>query len=91
MAVSLFVMSARRSLPDPILWLAITVWVLLPGRLLLLAIIHVSSFPAMYDRYLAPLYPLITVASLLSIWIAINQIGQIGEIGQFPQLRVKNQ
>ena len=86
MAVSLFVMGARRSLPDPILWLAITVWVLLPGRLLLLAIIHVSSFPAMYDSYLAPLYPLITVASLLSIWIAINQIRQIGETA-IPQRR----
>ncbi len=95
MAVSLFVMGARRSLPDPICMAGDNrVGPASSGRLgkrLLLAIIHVSSFPAMYDRYLAPLYPLITVASLLSIWIAINQIGQIGEIGQFPQLRVKNQ
>ncbi len=71
---SALMMGARRTVVDPPLWLAAAIWVLVPCRLLLLAIIHVSSFPAMHFLYLSPAYAPITIAPLLSIWSAADQL-----------------
>jgi hypothetical protein len=43
------------------------------SRIVLLAVIDVSSFPAIKLSYLGPAYPLPCIASLLSIWIAFQQ------------------
>ncbi len=72
--LSALMMGARRAVVDPSLLLAAAVWVLVPCRLLLLAIIHVSAFPAMHFLYLSPAYALITIGPLLSIWSAANQV-----------------
>jgi hypothetical protein len=72
--LSALMMGARRAAVDPTLCLAAAMWVLVPSRLLLLAVIHVSSFPAMHFLYLSPAYPLITIAPLLSIWSATDQL-----------------
>ena len=87
LAFSFVVMDGRRAAADPIFWLAIALWSLIPTRLLLLAVIDVSSFPAMFDRYMAPLYLLITAAPLLSIWIAANQLRLKG---WWPSTRTAN-
>ena len=77
-------MGARRAMVDPVFWLATAIWVLVPCRLVLLAIIHVSSFPAMHFLYLSPAYAPITIAPLLSIWSATNQLAL--RYGRKPRL-----
>ena len=73
-AFSVVMMGLRRAATDSIIWMAASLWILIPARLLLLAVIDVSSFPAMHQLYLAPAYALITAAALLSIWSAIDQL-----------------
>jgi hypothetical protein len=58
---------------DPILVLAGVAWVLMLCRIALLALIDVSSFPAINPPYLAPAYPLSCLAPILSIGSFLGQ------------------
>ena len=73
MLVSTWTMGARRAAADPILVLAAATWVLMFSRIMLLALLDVSSFPAVNYSYLASAYPLSCIAPLLSIGTAIQR------------------
>ena len=73
MLVSMWMMGARRAAADPILVLAGATWVLMFSRIMLLALIDVSSFSAINYIYLGPAYPLSCIAPLLSIGSAIQR------------------
>jgi len=48
--------------------ISFAVWVLYFSRIMLLALIDVSSFPAITQLYLLPAYPLMTIASVMSVY-----------------------
>ncbi|CAH2792265.1 MAG: hypothetical protein CBHOC_2744 [uncultured Caballeronia sp.] len=65
----------RASLLSPTMSIPAVVWIFIATRLLLLALIDVSSFPAIRETYLSPLYPLLTIAittSLMSLGCAVS-------------------
>lgn len=72
MVVATWMTVANRDL-DPILVLAGVAWVLIFCRIALLALIDVSSFPAINPQYLAPAYPLACLAPIFSIASVVRQ------------------
>jgi hypothetical protein len=55
------------SLYEPLLMVALVSWLLVASRISLLVLIDISSFPAINSLYMAPAFPLFTVACLTSI------------------------
>ena len=55
------------SLYEPLLIVAVVSWLLVASRVSLLVLIDISSFPAINALYMAPAFPLLTVACLTSI------------------------
>lgn len=56
----------------PAIYCVITagLWVAVATRILLLSVIHVTSFPALHKLYLAPTYPLYIAAAILTLVLA---------------------
>ena len=75
--VSIWLMGGRRAASDPILVLAVVSWVLILSRITLLALIDVSSFPAIGPGYLAPIYALTCIAPMLSIASIIGLLRRV--------------
>jgi hypothetical protein len=71
--VGIWVTGVRRAASDPILVLAVVAWVLIFSRIMLLALIDVSSFTAINPTYLGPAYPLACIAPMFSIAIAVQR------------------
>lgn len=77
MLVSIWMMGPRRAATDPILILAVVTWILLISRVVLLALVDVSSFTAVNYLYIAPAYALACIAPLLSLWECYRAIRPI--------------
>jgi hypothetical protein len=73
MLIAVWMSGPRRAIGDPIVILAAAAWVLLFSRILLIALIDASSFPAASWEYAAPAFPLSTIAPLLSIASVVRQ------------------
>lgn len=52
---------------EPLLIVAVVSWLLVASRVSLLVLIDISSFPAINALYMAPAFPLLTVACLTSV------------------------
>ena len=66
------VVAPRRCLTGPLFWLAGAAWVLLVTRLLVLSLVHISSFPAIDRLYMTPAYALCCIAPLFSIGLFLS-------------------
>lgn len=65
--LAVLLLSLLRRAPTPTAVLATALWALLVSRLLLLALVDISSFPAMVVPYLSPAYVLVCVTPILSL------------------------
>jgi putative flippase GtrA len=61
------VLAIRRRRADPLLVLAVSAWCLVAGRLAVLVLVDVSSFPAINVQYMQPAFPLLVLASIASL------------------------
>jgi len=61
------VMLARRRAGEPLLLVAATLWLLLLARCALLALIDVTSFPAVNSLYLQPAFPIALLAAAIPL------------------------
>jgi hypothetical protein len=58
--------------------LASSIWIMIASRILLLALVDVSSFPTITQLYLRPIYPLMVIASVVSIHtIRVNMTSKL--------------
>lgn len=57
----------RRRQPDALLALAASAWCLVAGRAGFLALVDMTSFPAIHAHYLQPAFPLVVVAAIASL------------------------
>lgn len=57
----------RRRRLDPLLPLAAAAWSLVAGRGLLMALVDMTSFPAIHVHYLQPAFPLLLMAAIISL------------------------
>lgn len=64
MLAGLLISFLRRAL-SPVMAVTVTVWALLVSRLVLLALVDISSFPAMIVPYLSPVFVLACIGSIL--------------------------
>lgn len=64
---------------DLILALAVTTWLLVATRIILLVLIHISSFPALDPIYMGPVYGVSVAAALLSIAAVVSLVVKKGE------------
>jgi hypothetical protein len=67
MAASFTKVCRSGSLYEPLLMVALVSWLLVASRISLLVLIDISSFPAINSLYMAPAFPLFTVACLTCI------------------------
>ena len=67
LAASLIRAWRARRLDEPLLIVAAVSWLLVASRVSLLVLIDISSFPAINALYMAPAFPLLTVACLTSV------------------------
>lgn len=63
---------------EPLYILAATVWCLVAARCALLALVDMSSFPAMKVHYMQPAFPLLVVAAVVSLSLLSRDTRQIG-------------
>lgn len=59
--------AARRRRLEPLYLLAATAWALLAGRVALLVLVDMSSFPAIKVHYMQPAFPLLVLAVVASL------------------------
>lgn len=62
---------------SPLSIVALTLWTLAFTRMLILVLVDISSFPAIQSDYMGPAFPILALASTLSIALAIKFIHQI--------------
>ena len=67
MLLAVFLRGPRLAACDPTIVLAAAAWILLLSRILLIALIDASSFPAASWEYAGPAFPLSCIAPILSI------------------------
>lgn len=56
--------------------LTLSIWTLSLTRILILILVDISSFPAIQAGYMGPVFPLLALASILSIVLAIKVVRQ---------------
>lgn len=61
-----------RHVYEPLLIVAVVSWLLVASRVSLLVLIDISSFPAINSLYMAPAFPLLTVACVTSIAVFLQ-------------------
>lgn len=66
--IVILLMSLVKKRPPPeLFWIAGMLWILYLVRLALVVLVDISSFPAINFMYLAPIFPVVYAASILSI------------------------
>lgn len=53
------------------------IWLLILSRLVILFLIHISSFPALIMQYVMPIYSLILMTSLLSVFLFVKLLSAV--------------
>lgn len=71
--VSLLAMRERRF--DLLWFLATAAWALIAARMALLILVDISAFPAIRIHYVQPVFPLLSLAALLSIAQSLQRFG----------------
>jgi hypothetical protein len=66
--ISVIYSAMRKIMPDFLLVCALVAWALVSTRAVILVLIDISSFPAINALYIGPAFPLIVVATVLSIF-----------------------
>src|SRR5579872_6545497 len=72
MLLAVWMRAPRQATCDPTVIMAAAAWILLFSRILLIALIDASSFPAASWEYAAPAFPLSCIAPILSIASAVK-------------------
>lgn len=79
--VSLFIFYvSKKNKPTLLFVIASMLWLMCLSRVILIALIDISSFPAVNYLYISPILPLVGVLSIASIFLLVIELGKFSKI-----------